>query len=93
METIKIFNYADKRFDTGIDIDSVCQIDVDIITGDEVLTVYFNDNKEPVKIDSADLAGCRRVWCFPDGHYTVGEGEFYRWNQRSGVEDRWHFNY
>ena len=46
--TLKIMNYKNHHFDTGILMETIRYLDVNIISGDEVVTVRTNDNTRNV---------------------------------------------
>lgn len=81
MADIKIINYRDDTFDTGVAIEDVNYIYVTLLSGDELLDIHLN-NGEVVFFDSADLANNRRFINYYDGAYSVDQEHLEKWNQR-----------
>ena len=90
MANLKIMNYEDKKFDTGIPIEDIEYIDVCVLTGDEVVIIHCKDSRH--KFDSADLADNHRIKDYFDASYTVDKSELADWSNRKDSYDikRWY---
>lgn len=70
MKTLKIRDYTGKRFDTGVDISdeglkNIFRIDLKVITGDDVVTVEYEDHTE--EYDASDYSEFKRRTDYYDG--------------------------
>ena len=77
-----IMNFNDERYDTGIALDLINEVDVSVISGDESIIVLRNDGKIN-KIDAAEIADKPRFKDYFDGSYIVYKEELPRWNKRT----------
>lgn len=84
MNNLKIMNYEDKPFDTGIHLEDVEYVYVTVISGDELLEIHIND-RNIIHIDSADIAGNHRIINFYDGSYIVNASHLEEWNSRTST--------
>ena len=89
METIKAVNYDNKAFDTGINVDDVIGINVRVISGDEILTIYTKDGV--YIFDSAEMANNFRLMGFEDGSYNVDMSKVRIWNSVIDSYDRFDY--
>lgn len=85
MKTIKIYNYNDELFDTGIptsDFSKISKLLVEVISGDEVLTVFYKDGGVK-SFDAADLSNEKRESDdFDNKYYITTKSEFNKWLMR-----------
>lgn len=86
-ETIGIYDYLDNFYDTGVLFDAVKEIDVHVLTGDEVIYVTYKDKRPKLRLDSANFSHKPRLFDFDDGFYTVEQADFEEWNRRTDSYD------
>ena len=79
---LTVMNFDNERYDTGIPIDQVNEVDVTVVSGDEIIVVLHKSGKIS-KIDAADLGHMPRTMHFYDGSYIVFKEEINEWNRRS----------
>lgn len=90
--TLKIMNYKNHHFDTGIPMGTIRYLDVNIISGDEVVIALTDDGVR--YFDAAVLANNLRCESLCQGMYTVFPDQFEKWNKRKTVYDpidKWDF--
>lgn len=83
---LKIKNYQNVRFDTGIPMEQVESLFVRVITGDEIVTVHKTDGTEE-EFDSACLADNPRITDYWDGDYGVHKDDLEAWSKRKTSYD------
>lgn len=89
MNTVNIFDFRDRSFDTGIPIDSVENVYCTVLTGDEILMIELVDGCIE-GFDVSAFSGDYRFSDFFDFQYIVKKSELKKWNQRSSSYDfRW----
>lgn len=88
MKNIEVINYLQERFDTGVAVDDVKAIYVNIVSGDEILTIFKKDGKIE-QHDSQDYH-CRRTGGDRDGEYAVYEDGLKEWCGRKWSDPMWH---
>lgn len=79
---IKVFNYMDDYEEHEIP-DETTHLNVRVLTGDEVVTVYIGDERW----DTIDGDTNGRWQDFLDDDYDVKRCEFEAWNTRTGSYD------
>ena len=83
--TIHIYNYNDELFDTGVPISrfkNIKNIHVDVIVGDEVVTIYYKNGKVE-KFDASEMSGDLRNTNVVDFSYDISSKEdFEGWLER-----------
>lgn len=79
-KNIEVINFKQERFDTGVPVADVKVIYVNIISGDEILTIFKKDGK----VEQHDAADYHypRSHGYRDGEYTVYEEGLAKWCQR-----------
>ena len=82
METVKIMDFENERFDTGIKIDEVDRVEVVVVTGDEILMIWMKDGSSISTDVDEDYSHKHRGIDFYDGHYTVKSEDLLKWNNR-----------
>ena len=86
---IKCYDYGNKEFfihDKHKEED-ISMIDVTVISGDEIITIYWDDNTQ-LDFDTGDES---RVIGFYDGQYTIKDKEkIHKWLNWIGTDDRTH---
>lgn len=87
-ETLKIFNYRGELFDTEVPISEIEELNVTILSGDEVVTVTKTDGHVE-SFDAAVLAENFRMMNFYDGSYVVEKDKIKEWLKR---EDSYGWN-
>lgn len=80
-DTLKILNFARRKFDTGILLDDIKEVEVTVLSGDEILDVTLLSG-EKMSLDSAELLHDRRFADAYDGNYVVIHDCLKRWNRR-----------
>lgn len=88
MKNIEVINYLQERFDTGVAVDDVKAIYVNIVSGDEILTIFKKDGKIE-QYDSQDYH-CQRIAGDRDGEYAVYEDGLEEWCRRKWSDPMWH---
>lgn len=78
---LTIMNFDKERYDTGIPTDQVNEIDVTVVSGDEIIVV-LQKNGKIAKIDAAKLGNTPRLLDYYDGSYIVYKEEVEIWNNR-----------
>lgn len=82
MEKMKILNYANMIFETDIDLDEIKEVEVEIISGDEVISVHLKDGTIE-QIDADNIGFDQRCVDFYDGYYKIkGKKKLEEWNER-----------
>lgn len=72
---IKIYDYDDYPFTVDIgELEEIKELDVDVITGDEILTVWYTDGTI-ARFDSSRT----RMLAFFDGCYVVENNQIEEW--------------
>ena len=82
-EMLKIFNYEGKSFDTEIPVSEIEELNVTILSGDEVVTITKTNGRVET-FDAATLAENPRFMNFYDGNYIVEKDKIREWLQREG---------
>lgn len=80
-DTLKILNYNKKKFDTEIPLKNIKEVEVRVLSGDEILTITL-DSEEKVIIDSSKVLKAPRFATHYDGTYFVTSGCLEKWNKR-----------
>lgn len=75
---IQILNYQNNKIDTGIDFNDVSQIEVHVISGDEVVALHMKNDNRILRFDADDT----RIMDYNDGTYYVSEEFFEFWKDR-----------
>lgn len=86
---LNLMNYDSETFDVEID-GEILQINVQVVTGDEILEVIYKDKEGKIcreKFDSADFADNPRMSDFDDGEYEVPLDKVEKWKTRRGSYD------
>lgn len=84
MAKIFALNYDKEKTMTGVDTEDVTDVEVLVVSGDEILIIH-KKNGEEIGIDG-DQNGSRAVSFF-DGRYTVYPEEFDSWMKRKSSYD------
>ena len=71
---IKIYDYANEETEITLPDKEIKQIRVEVITGDEIVTIFFKDGTLST-FDSSDA----RCMDFYDGSYTVEGEQIKKW--------------
>lgn len=77
----KIYDYANNATEIEIKDKPIDYIFVEVITGDEVVTIHYTDNTE----ETFDSSNCRNT-DFNDGSYIVKGSAIEKW-LNFGIED------
>ena len=85
-ETLKIFNYEGKLFDTEIPVSEIEELGVTILSGDEIVTITKTDGHVET-FDAAMLAKNPRFMVFDDGSYIVEKDKIQEWIRRENSYD------
>ena len=85
-ETLKIYNYDDVLFDTGFPLSRIEELNVSIVSGDEIVTVIDIDGNVH-KYDAAILAEDERLQHHNDGGYIVEKDKIRKWTHRKDSYD------
>jgi len=88
MKNIEVINFKQERFDTGVVVEDVKAIYVNIISGDEILTIFKKDGKIE-QHDSQDYHYGRRGGD-RDGEYAVYEDGLEEWCNRKHSDPLWY---
>ena len=81
-----IMDHKEERYDTGIPLDIVNEIDAVIISGDENLVVLQSTGKIS-HFDASDFNGNPRIVSLYDGRYIVHKEDVAEWNDRSSTSE------
>lgn len=77
---INIVDYKDERIKVDIgDIENIDYISVDVLSGDEVITVWYKDGM----FDDWDSSECRGTDYY-DGEYEVPSEQIEKWSNMPG---------
>ena len=77
---INIVDYKDERIKVDIgDIENIDYIDVDVLSGDEVITVWYKDGT----YKDLDSSQCRLADYY-DGDYEVPSEQIEKWSNMPG---------
>lgn len=78
---LKIMDYDGEYYDTGISIDSVEDVTVTVVSGDEILAIELSNGSSVI----IDVSTINRNWryanCY-DGTYMVSKENLEEWNNR-----------
>jgi len=85
-ETLKIYNYDHKLFDTGVPLSEIKELTVHVISGDEIVNVTKVDGTTDT-FDAAYLAGDPRCMPFYDGNYDITKEQLSEWIKRADSYD------
>lgn len=85
-DTLKIYDYKDNLFDTKIPLSEIEEIDVTIISGDEIVSVTTTSGNVRT-FDAALLAKNPRMMSFYDGSYVVNKEKIPEWINRTDSYD------
>ena len=83
---IKILDYDGESYDTNIPIETVEDVTVTIVSGDEILAIELNDGSSVI----LDVSTINRNWRYTnyyDGTYAVSKEELLKWNERKDTYD------
>lgn len=81
---IKYFDYTGES--TTVEIEGeITHIEVTVVSGDEILDVYFHNKDGQLEDCIFDNGG--RIWNFFDGFYEVMPEDIDKWNQRHDSYD------
>ena len=69
MDKLYILDYDDNKYELDEDLYLISCIFVTIVSGDEILTLVFNDGS--IKVYDAASFGVSRITSFYDGSYVV----------------------
>lgn len=78
---LEVMDYMNQRFETDVELENVGSLIVQVITGDEVVTVVAKDGTYQT-IDASDLANDPRIVNRNDGIYAVHPEDFEAWMER-----------
>jgi len=79
--SLKIMDYDGESYDTNIPIETVEDVTVTIVSGDEILAIELNDGSSVI----LDVSTINRNWRYAnyyDGTYMVSKEELLKWNNR-----------
>ena len=85
-ETLKIYNYDDILFDTGFPLSRIEELNVSIVSGDEIVTIIDIDGHVHT-YDAAILAEDARLQNHNDGGYVVEKDKIRKWTHRENSHD------
>lgn len=85
-ETLKIYNYKYKLFDTGMPLSEIQELTVHVISGDEIVDVTKIDGTVNT-FDAAHLSGIPRLMHFYDGNYDITKDQLSEWIKRTDSYD------
>lgn len=83
---LKILDFDGECYDTGIPIDSVEDVTVTVVSGDEILAIELSD-KGSVIIDVSIINRNWRYTNYYDGTYMVSKENLEKWNNRKDSYD------
>ena len=78
---LKILDFDGEHYDTGISIDSVEDVTVTVVSGDEILAIELS-NGSSVIIDVSTINRNWRYANYYDGTYMVSKENLEKWNNR-----------
>lgn len=84
---IKCYDYDNKEFSIQDEHneEDISIINVTVITGDEIIAIYWNDNTQ-LNFDTGSETRNRDYY---DGQYTIKDKEkIYKWLNWTGTDDR-----
>ena len=79
---IKILNYNNDAYEFEIDETTLDHIEVEIITGDELITIHYKDGGHSRTHDAARYSEDFRFQNYYDGWYEIYPDEIEEWMQR-----------
>ena len=85
-DTLKIYDYRDYLFDTKVPLSEIEEIDVTIISGDEIVSIITTSGNAKT-FDAAFLAKNPRLLSFYDGSYIVNKEKIPEWINRTDSYD------
>lgn len=85
-ETLKIYNYDHKLFDTGVPLSEIKELTVHVISGDEIVDVTKTDGTAST-FDAAYLSRDPRCMFFYDGNYDITKEQLSEWIKRTNSYD------
>lgn len=86
---LMVMAYTDELFETDIDMADIDSMIVEVVTGDEVVTVNLKDGTQK-QIDADELSGYGRAEDYFDGSYGVHPEDFEKWMSRTSTYDQFH---
>lgn len=78
---LKILDFDGEHYDTGISIDSVEDVTVTVVSGDEILAIELSNGSSVI----IDVSTINRNWRYAnhyDGTYMVSKENLEEWNNR-----------
>ena len=85
---INIFSYSGHKYHIETPRDDIDFIVVNIISGDEVLSIYYKDRSyETYDAVNFALESDQRLLGFHDGSYVVFQDQIDKWNNRKNAQD------
>lgn len=86
---LKVMAYTGELFETDIDMADIDSMIVEVVTGDEVVTVNLKDGTQR-RIDADELSGYGRAEDDIDGSYGVHPSDFEEWAKRETTSEWLH---
>lgn len=87
MKNIEIFNFRQEKFDTGVAVADVQALYVNVVSGDEILTIFKKDGYIE-QFDAADYH-YHRDGGHPEGQYAVYADGMEEWCRRKRSDPWW----
>lgn len=86
---LMVMAYTNELFETNIDMADIDSMIVEVVTGDEVVTVNLKNGTQK-QIDADELSGYGRASDYFDGSYGVHPEDFEKWISRKSTYDMLH---
>lgn len=86
---LKVMAYNGELFETDIEMADIDSMIVEVVTGDEIVTVNLKDGTQK-QIDADQLSGYGRLNDHFDGSYGVHPEDFEKWMSRTSTSDMFH---
>lgn len=86
---LKVMAYTGELFETDIDMADIDSMIVEVVSGDEVVTVNLKDGTQK-QIDADELSGYGRTKDDFDGSYGVHPSDFEEWAKRKETYEWFH---
>ena len=84
-QTMYVLDYKGKKHYIDVAVEDVEYVDVEILSGDEVLTIHLR-NGDGKEVDAGDFIGGRLISEY-HGRYTVPADQLDKWNKRKESYD------
>ena len=83
---IKLLDYESNEYELDVDEENLDHLEVEVISGDEILSIYLKDGSIET-YDAADYLGQMRMMNFYDGWYEVYPEDIEKWMNRKDSYD------